>query len=96
MNGCLPTLGMTIGFIQPRSLMDDEDSQPFLPLQYEKFSKDIMKEKASSFFSLMDNRRTTRHFTEEPVEKELIEFAIKTASTTLRCSSPTMDICCHK
>ena len=29
----------------------------------------------------MDNRRTTRHFTEEPVEKELIEFAIKTAST---------------
>ena len=68
-------------FIQPRSLMNDEDSQPFLPLQYKKFSKDIMKEKASSFFSLMDNRRTTRHFSEEPVERELIEFAIKTAST---------------
>ena len=29
----------------------------------------------------MDNRRTTRHFSEEPVERELIEFAIKTTST---------------
>ncbi len=67
--------------IHPRLLMNDGESRSFLPLQYEKLSKNMMKEKAKSFFSLMDKRRTTRHFSEEPVEKELIEFAIKTAST---------------
>lgn len=36
---------------------------------------------ARDFHAEMDRRRTTRHFSTEPVARELIEFAIRTAGT---------------
>jgi nitroreductase len=40
-----------------------------------------MSENASKFFEMMEKRRTTRHFSEKKVPRELIEMAIKTAGT---------------
>ncbi len=40
-----------------------------------------MAERARAFYAEMDQRRTTRHFSNEPVPRELIELAIRTAGT---------------
>ncbi|MBT3641431.1 MAG: nitroreductase family protein [Euryarchaeota archaeon] len=40
-----------------------------------------MKERSLSFYKMMNRRRTTRHFSNKKVERELIEVAIRTAST---------------
>jgi iodotyrosine deiodinase len=41
-----------------------------------------MREAALSFYETMNRRRTTRHFSSDPVPRELIEFAIRTAGTS--------------
>ncbi len=40
-----------------------------------------MLDRARAFCAQMDQRRTTRHFSSEPVARELIELAIRTAGT---------------
>ena len=40
-----------------------------------------MHRRASDFYELMNKRRSVRHFSSRPVPRELIEVAIKTAST---------------
>ena len=40
-----------------------------------------MNAKANSFYKLMNERRSVRHFSPDPVPRELIETAIRTAST---------------
>lgn len=40
-----------------------------------------MLRRARAFHERMDQRRTTRHFSTDPVPRELIELAIRTAST---------------
>jgi len=40
-----------------------------------------MHESADAFYELMDGRRTTRHFSDRMVPRELIETAVRTAST---------------
>ncbi|MEC7744687.1 MAG: nitroreductase family protein [Candidatus Thermoplasmatota archaeon] len=40
-----------------------------------------MHESAEAFYELMDGRRTTRHFSDRAVPRELIEAAVRTAST---------------
>jgi nitroreductase len=40
-----------------------------------------MIEKARSFYELMNRRRSVRFFSDEPVPKECIEYAVRTAST---------------
>ena len=62
--------------------MDDGDvEQGFIPLEHLDLEDDEMLRRAKSFYSQMDSRRTTRHFSDEKVPRELIELAIKTAST---------------
>ena len=62
--------------------MDDGDvEQGFIPLEHLDLEDDEMLRRAKSFYSQMDSRRTTRHFSNETVPRELIELAIKTAST---------------
>ena len=62
--------------------MDDGDAeQGFIPLEHLDLEDDEMLRRAKSFYSQMDSRRTTRHFSDEKVPRELIELAIKTAST---------------
>ncbi len=53
----------------------------FINLDFKEFSLTEMEDRANAFFSLMNNRRTTRHFSKKRVSRELIKTAIKTAST---------------
>ena len=55
---------------------------PFVPLQFTRRSAQESAESAADFFERMDRRRTTRHFSTDPVPRELIEWAIRTAGTS--------------
>ena len=62
--------------------MDDGDvEQGFIPLEHTDLEDDEMLRRAKSFHSQMSVRRTTRHFSNKEVPRELIELAIRTAST---------------
>lgn len=54
---------------------------PFVPLQFTRRGTDESRERARAFYDEMNRRRTTRHFSNEPVPRELIEYAIRTAGT---------------
>ena len=61
--------------------MTDDGSFPFLPLSFTRRPVDESRERARAFFDEMNRRRTTRHFATDPVPRELIECAIRTAGT---------------
>ena len=54
---------------------------PFVQLVFERLSADESVARAREFYRQMDRRRTTRHFSTDPVPRELIELAIRTAGT---------------
>ena len=54
---------------------------PFVPYAFERLPQDTMKARAECFFELMDGRRSIRDFSADPVPRELVELAIRTAST---------------
>jgi iodotyrosine deiodinase len=54
---------------------------PFVPLAFERLPLDEMLRRARGFYAEMDRRRTTRQFSDEPVPRELIEHAVRTAGT---------------
>ena len=60
---------------------DEEGGVGFIDLVFEELSPDEMRSRATSFFQEMSKRRTTRHFSDKLVPRELIETAIKTAGT---------------
>ena len=53
----------------------------FVPLAFERLTPDVSLARARAYFAQMDRRRTTRHFSTDPVPRELIELAIWTAGT---------------
>tara|TARA_B110000444_G_scaffold250422_1_gene276763 strand:+ start:21537 stop:22211 length:675 start_codon:yes stop_codon:yes gene_type:complete len=53
----------------------------FIELDFNELPFEEMKERSLSFYKIMNRRRTTRHFSNKKVERELIEVAIRTAST---------------
>lgn len=55
--------------------------RPFVPLAFTRLSLEESAERARTFFEEMNRRRTTRHFSTDPVPRELIEWAIRTAGT---------------
>lgn len=55
--------------------------RPFVPLRFTRLALAESAESARTFFEEMDRRRTTRHFSTDPVPSELIEWAIRTAGT---------------
>ena len=58
------------------------DEEPgFIDLVFDELPTDEMLSRARAFYDQMDTRRTTRHFSNREVPRELIELAIKTAST---------------
>ena len=57
------------------------NSDGFIPLDWNEVAPDEMLKRARELFAQMDARRTTRHFSTREVPKELIELAIKSAST---------------
>ena len=54
---------------------------PFVPLAFTRRSPEESRARGESFLAEMNRRRTTRHFSTEPVPRELIELAIRTAGT---------------
>ena len=56
-------------------------SFPFVPLQFTRRSLAESSRDAAAFYQEMDRRRTTRHFSTDPVPRELIEQALRTAGT---------------
>jgi iodotyrosine deiodinase len=59
----------------------DSAARPFIPLAFQRLPQEEMLRRARRFHAEMDRRRTTRHFSDEPVPRELIEHAIRTAGT---------------
>ena len=57
------------------------DGDGFVPLMYDELTPEEMTKNASEFLYSMERRRTTRHFCDKPVSRDLIELAIQTAST---------------
>jgi iodotyrosine deiodinase len=57
------------------------DTYPFVPLRYARRPPAASLERARTFYEEMRLRRTTRQFSTEPVPRELIEYAIRTAGT---------------
>ena len=54
---------------------------PFIPLDPEILPPEEMRHRAEAFYRQMDRRRSVRHFSPDPVPRELVELAIRTAST---------------
>jgi nitroreductase len=58
-----------------------EGEQGFVRLVFRELPIEEMHESAEAFYELMDGRRTTRHFSDRAVPRDLIEAAVRTAST---------------
>ena len=54
---------------------------PFLPYRPPRLDEVEMRRRAKAFYRLMDGRRSVRYFAPDPVPRELVETAIRTAST---------------
>jgi len=48
---------------------------------YKRYSEKEMIERSAEFFDNMNNRRTLRYYSSEPVPKEVIENIVKTGGT---------------
>ncbi|HYH82787.1 MAG TPA: nitroreductase family protein [Longimicrobium sp.] len=55
--------------------------KPFIPLPYVRMPLEEMRTRAREFHAELERRRTVRDFSPEPVPRELIELAIRAAST---------------
>lgn len=53
----------------------------FIPLQYQRLTIEDTLARARAFHDAMRTRRTTRHFSTDPVPRECIEWAIRVAGT---------------
>ena len=62
-------------------MVDDHDARGFIDLTFDELPVKEMSRRARDFYEQMDMRRTTRHFSSRAVSRELIELAIRTAST---------------
>lgn len=57
------------------------NAQDFIPYQGLNYSKQESLKKAHAFYALMDQRRSIRHFSDQKVDRSIIEKIIQTAST---------------
>lgn len=53
----------------------------FVPFRFEPLPVDEMRQRAEDFYARMDQRRSIRDFSTRPVPRELVELAIRAAST---------------
>lgn len=54
---------------------------PFIPYSTPRVSDEQLEQRGRAFFERMDARRSVRHFSDEPVPRSAIEWAIRAAST---------------
>lgn len=59
----------------------DSEPFPFVPFAAPHVSNDEAVVRGRSFFEQLDSRRSVRHFSDEPVPREAIDWAIRAAST---------------
>lgn len=65
-----------------KHLTDHLPEPSFVPLPgYVRYAEAQMLERAERFYEFMNRRRTTRHFSREPVPRRLVELALLTAGT---------------
>ena len=55
---------------------------PIIPHRLPEYGADEQRRRAESFYEEMDQRRSVRLFSDKPVPRELVETAIRTASTS--------------
>ncbi|KPK75820.1 MAG: nitroreductase [Phycisphaerae bacterium SM23_30] len=53
----------------------------YMPYRWQRFPEEEMERRGREYFKLMNARRSVRAFSGQPVGRELIELAIRTAST---------------
>ena len=53
----------------------------FIPYQRDRLTDAVLRARAREIFEEMDTRRSVRDFSPDPVPREVIEYAIRTAST---------------
>lgn len=58
-----------------------DSAAPFLPLGFARLAPEEMLHRARDFHAQLERRRSARAFSSEPVPRELIELAIRAAST---------------
>lgn len=61
--------------------MNDTEAAKFIRLEFERLSLDEQRDRAAGFRALLESRRTVRHFSAEPVPRDLVETIIATAAT---------------
>ena len=59
----------------------ESSPRPFVPLRFTRRPLEDSHQRARQFYEEMNRRRTTRHFSTEPVPRELIEYAVRAAGT---------------
>jgi iodotyrosine deiodinase len=52
-----------------------------LPLEFDRLSEAEMHERSAEFLALMLRRRSVRHFSAEPVPREVVEDAVRVAGS---------------
>jgi iodotyrosine deiodinase len=57
------------------------NNYPFISYTKERFNENVMVQRTQSFFEWMNERRTCRDFSDEPVSRKVIEDLLRTAST---------------
>ena len=58
-----------------------ESQQPFVTYEHVRLTEEEMANRGRDFLQEMESRRSVRMFSSDPVPQELIELAVKTAST---------------
>ncbi|MFI7532758.1 nitroreductase family protein [Streptosporangium sp. NPDC049376] len=61
--------------------MAREHSHPFIPYRPTRYPEAEMVERGRRFYEHMDRRRSVRFFSDEPVPRECVELAIRSANT---------------
>lgn len=58
-----------------------EKSYPFVPYTRERYDEEEMLRRSSEFYAWAEQRRSVRHFSPDPVSREVMENILMTAST---------------
>lgn len=72
---------MTAEYLHPYPSPETLADHPFEPLRFDRLDIDTMRRRGEEFHEEMERRRSVRMLSDEPVPRDLIDTAIRTAST---------------
>lgn len=70
-----------VSYEHPYPSPELEAKHPFRPLDFVRLPSHEMEARAATFHDMVDQRRSVRMFSDDPIPKQLIERAIESAST---------------